>query len=172
MREFKHFERVLKEIQEDIALKNGEIIIVEVDRECDSMLRGAYRLTADSTVEQVAWETVSSVDEADSAKISLSEGGEAVVAFHLTRPSNRDHRPNGIRLHHEELGVPCVVFVNSGKEALTLDGEWLEPGKYVTVRERDMDDPDVQAFFRREFLQRPDVQAEIREVQQKQITKK
>lgn len=162
-----NFERVLQEIQKTTALKDGEIILVEMDRECDSMLKDAYHLTADGAVEQVLWETFSSVDAADCAKIFPSEGGDAVVAFHLTRPSNRDHRPNGIRLHHEELGVPCVVFVNSGKEALTFDGEWLEPGEYFSVCDRNMDDPDVQAFFWQDFLQRPDVQAEIREVQRK-----
>lgn len=172
MREFKHFGRVLNEIQEDIALKNGEIIIVEVDRECDSMLKDAHLLTADGAIQQVQWATFNSVDQADSAEISLSEGSDAVVSFHLTRPSDRDHRPNGIRLHHEELGVPCVVFVNSGKEALTLDGKWLEPGKYVAVCERNMDDPDVQTFFWQNFLQRPDVQKEIHKVQQEQRARK
>ena len=172
MQKFKDFKRVLNEIQKDMALKNGEIIIVEVDRECDSMLKNAYHLTTDGAVEQLPWETFSSVDEADCAKIFLSEGGDAVVAFHLTRPSNRDHRPNGIRFHHDELGVPGVVFVNSGKEALTLDGEWLEPGKYVAVCERDMNDPDVQAFFWQDFLQRPDVQREIYKVQQEQRARK
>ena len=172
MKKSTNFERVLKEIRENVALKTDEIIIVKVDRECDSMLKDAYCLTADGAVEQVPWETFSGVDQAESAEISLSESGDAVVAFHLTRPSDRDHRPNGIRLHCDELGVPCVVFVNCGNEALTLDGEWIEPGKYVTVCEQDMNDPDVQASFRQEFLWHPDVQTGIREVQQELRTRK
>ena len=172
MKQFKHVERVLKAIQEDVALKTGKIIIVEVDRDCPSMLKNAYLLTADGAIEQVSCATFSGEDQADSAEISLCEGDDAVVYFHLTLPSGPNHRPNGIRLHDDELGVPCVVFVNTGKEALTLDGDWIEPGKYVVVRERDMGDPDVQAFFWQNFLQRPDIQAEIRKVQQKQDTGK
>lgn len=171
MKQFENVQSVLKKIQSNAALKTGDIIVIEVDRECESMLKEAYHFNADGVVEQLPWETFSSVDQADSAKISLSEGGDTVVTFHLTRPSGQDHRPNGIRLHSDELDVPCVVFVNAGEEALTLDGDWIEPGKYVVVCERDLDDPDVQASLQ-EFLQRPDVQAEIRNVQQEQATRK
>ena len=147
MNQFTHFERVAKEILKEEALKNVEIVIVGVDRECDSMLKDACLLTAKGEIEPVSWATYENADLSDSAEISLSDDGDAVVVFHLTRPSGREHRSNGIQVLYDELDVPCVVFINVGKAALTLDGDWIEPGKYVMICERDLNDPDVQAFF-------------------------
>lgn len=113
-------------------------------------------------MEQFPYATSESCDEADSAEIFLSDEGDAVLSFHLTRLSKRDHRPNGIRIHSEPWDVSCVVFVNSGQEAVTVEGEWLEPGKHVAKPERDNSDPKVQEYFWHGYYLRPDVQAECK----------
>lgn len=133
MKQLANVGKILEQLQEDAALKTGQIIVIETDSECDSMLKDAYRLTADGVVEQLPWKTYISADLADFAQIFLPEDNDAAVTFHLTRPSGRDYSPNGIRLHDDELGVPCVFFVNVGRKALTLEGDWIEPGKHVAV---------------------------------------
>ena len=77
------------------------------------------------------------------------------MAFHESRPSSRDGRPNGIRVHHENLDFPCVVFCNSGKERLTVDGKWVEPGEYTSVQEVDPNSPEGQKVLQ-EYLKRLD----------------
>lgn len=153
--------KIVHEIETDPKLKvMGNLVIVGLNQACESKLEDAWLCSADGVLSPLPWATYSTDDQANSAEVMLSDGGDAVVTFHESRPNSRDHRPNGIRIHHEELEVPYVVFANVGEERLTVDGEWVEPGAWMTVRERSIDDSEVQDALWN-FLQSPEVQKEI-----------
>lgn len=158
----KDIKRITDKIQRDAGLGSGEKIVICLDRKRESMLADACLLTAEGGIREVFWETSSDGIQADEAVIRMSEGGADLVAFHESRSNSRDYRPNGIRVHHEALDFPCVVFYNSGEEQLTVDGEWLAPGKYTTVQEVDTDSPEVQKFLN-EYLKSPEVVAGVEE---------
>lgn len=152
----KNIKRIADMLQQDPELKSGEKIIVCLDRKWDSMLAGACLLTAGDSFHEIFCKTSSDDGRADEAVIRMSECGDDLVAFHETRPSSRDYRPNGIRVHHEELNFPCVVFYNSGEEPLTVDGEWLTPGEYTAIQEVDINSPEAQKALE-EYLKSPEV---------------
>lgn len=160
--EGKDIKRIMDKIRRDPDLGPGDRIIACLDRTRDSMLAGACLLSAGGGVEEIFCETYSDGDRADEAMIRMSEDGDGLVAFHETRPSSKDHRPNGIRVHHEDLNFPCVLFYNSGAEPLTVDGEWLAPGEYTVVQEVDVNSPEVQKFLE-EYLKSPEVMEGIEE---------
>lgn len=147
----KNIDGIVDEIQQDPNLKTGDKLIICLDRSYDSMLEDACLLTADGKIQDAFWTTYSSGDQADEAAVRLVEDGDNLVAFHESRPSSRDGRPNGIRVHHEDLDFPCVVFYNSGKERLTVDGEWVEPREYTSVQEVDPHSPEGQKVLQ-EYL--------------------
>ena len=159
----KNINRTINGIQQDSKLKSSEKLIICLNRSCDSMLEYACLLTANGKIQDAFWTTCRGGDQADEAVVQIVEGGEDLAAFHESRPSSRDGRPNGIRVHHEELDFPCVVFCNSGKERLTVDGEWVEPGEYVSVQETDPNSPEVRKAME-EFILSPEVWGEIKEV--------
>lgn len=163
--------RIVNKVRQDAKLSVGEKLLVCMNRSCDSMLEDAYLLTAEGAVRDVFWTTSMSGDQADEASIQLVEDGPDVVVFHESRPSSRDGHPNGIRIHHEELDFPCVVFFNSGKECLTVDGEWVEPGEYTTVQEVDINSPEAQKVLR-EWLRSPEVQKSVEKVRREYEEKK
>lgn len=152
-------------IRQDSALKTGAKLIICLNRSCDSTLEDACLLTADGKIQDALWTCRSGDDQADEAAVWLVEDEKDLVAFHESRPSSRDGRPNGIRVHYEALNFPCVVFYNSGKERLTVDGKWVEPGEYMSVLEEDINSPKVQKALY-EYLCRPDVQEEVESVRQ------
>lgn len=152
----KDFKRIAEKIQQDPELSSGEKLIACLDRSQESMLAGACLLTAGDGIQEIFYETSSDGGRADEAVIRMSEEGDDLTAFHETRPSSRDHRPNGIRVHHEELNFPCVVFYNSGEEPLTADGKWLAPGEYTAVQEVDINSPEAQTALD-EYLRSPEV---------------
>ncbi len=169
---FNNISGMIDRIQRDSKLKSGEKLIVCLNRSCDSMLEDACLLTADGKIQDVFLNTESSGgDQADEAAVRLVEDGDDLVVFHESRPSSRDGRPNGIRVHHEELDFPCVVFCNSGSERLTVNGEWLEPGKYTAVQEADINSPEVRKAMK-EFMSSSEVQEEIEEVRREYEEKK
>lgn len=165
-----NIKNTIREIQQDPALKGKEAIVACLNRKCESMLEDAHLLTAEGSIQPVCYETSSDGERADEAVIRLSEDGGDLVSFHETRPSSKDHRPNGIRVQHEELDFPCVAFCNTGEERLTVDGEWVEPGDYVVVQEKDINDPEVQKALAA-FIASPEVQADIMEVQREYAEK-
>ena len=158
----KEIMEIVDRIRQDSSLNQGNKILACLNRGCGSMLEGAYLIT-EGDVQEVFWETSCDGIQADEAVIRMSEDGDDLVAFHESRPSSRDHRPNGIRVHHEELDFPCVVFYNSGEERLTVDGEWLAPGEYITVQEVDLSSPEAQKFLE-EYLKSPEVMEGFEEV--------
>ncbi len=153
-------------IQSDPELMSREKIVVCLDRGYDSMLAGAFLWTAGDGLREIFYETTSDGDRADEAVVRMSEDGIDLVAFHETRPSSRDRRPNGIRVHHEDLNFPCAVFYNSGEEPLTVDGEWLAPGEYTTIQELDPDSPELQSFWA-EYLKSPEVLKGVEEARRR-----
>lgn len=163
--------RITDKIQRDAELGSGEKIVICLDRTRDSMLEDAYLLTTGGCIQEVFWETSCDGIQADEAVIRMSEDGDDLVAFHESRRSSRNHRPNGIRVHHEELDFPCVVFYNSGEEQLTVDGEWLAPGEYTTVQEVDLNSPEARKFLE-EYLKSPEVMAGFEEVRRSYAEKK
>lgn len=152
----KDIKRITDKIQRDAGLGSGEKIVICLDRARESMLADACLLTAGGGVQELFWETFSDEERADEAVIRMSKDGADLAAFHESRPSSKDHRPNGVRVHHEELGFPCVVFYNSGEEQLTVDGEWLAPGEHTAVREVDINSPEVQKALE-DYLKSPEV---------------
>ena len=167
----KDFKRIAEKIQQDPELSSGEKLIACLDRSQESMLAGACLLTAGDGIQEIFYETSSDGGRADEAVIRMSEEGDDLTAFHETRPSSRDHRPNGIRVHHEELNFPCVVFRNSGEEPLTVDGKWLAPGEYTAVQEVDVNSPEVQKFFEA-YIKSPEVMEGIEEARRSYAEKK
>lgn len=163
--------RITDRILGDTELGLGGKIIVCLDRNRESMLADAWLLTARGGVQEVFWEASFDGDRADEAVVRMSEDGDDLVAFHESRPSSRDHRPNGVRVHHEELNFPCVVFYNSGEEPITVDGEWLAPGEYTTVQEVDSNSPEAQKFFE-EYLKSPEVMRGVEEARRSYAEKK
>lgn len=149
-------QKIVDCIKKDSNLTPGGKIIACLNRQCGSMLEGACLLTAEGGIQEVFWETSSDGVQADEAVIRMSEDGADLVAFHGSRPSSKDHCPNGIRVHHEELDFPCVVLYNSGAERLTVDGEWLAPGEYTAIQEADAASPEVQKFLN-EYIRSPKV---------------
>lgn len=147
---------MIDRIQQDSKLKSGEKLIVCLNRSCDSMLEDACLLGADGTIRDAFWTVNTCGDQADEAAIQLVEGGPDVVVFHESRPSSRDGRPNGVRVHHDELDFPVVVFFNVGEERLTLDGEWVESGEYTAVQEVDINSPEAQKAMK-DFMNSPEV---------------
>lgn len=158
---YKQIMGIVDRIRQDSSLNQGDKILACLNRGCDSMLEGAYLITA-SGVQDVYWETSSDGIQADEAVIRMSKDRTNLVSFHESRPSSRDHRPNGIRVHREELDFPCVVFCNGGVERVTVDGEWLAPGEYVSIQEADLNDPEVQKFLD-EYIRSPEVTAGVEE---------
>ena len=156
--------KIIREIQRAHKPGGEGMLIVCLNRDCDSMLEDAYLLSAEGRLQQVYYATSIDGDRADEAVIRLTEDGGDLVSFHETRPSSKDRRPNGIRVLHEELDFPCAAFCNTGEERLTVDGEWVEPGGYVVVQEKDINDPEVQKALAA-FIASPEVQADIMEVQ-------
>lgn len=152
----KDIKRITDKIQRDAGLRSGEKIIICLDRKRESMLAYACLLTAEGGVREIFWEPSSDGIQADEAVIRMSEDEADLVAFHESRSNSRDYRPNGIRVHHEALDFPCVVFYNSGEEQLAVDGEWLAPGKYTTVREVDINSPEAQKALE-DYLKSPEV---------------
>lgn len=157
----KEMKEIVDRIRKDPSLNQGDKILACLNRGCDSMLEAAYLIT-EGGVQDICWETFIDGDRADEAVIHMSEGGADLVAFHESRPSSKDHRPNGIRVHREELDFPCVVFCNNGSERVTVDGEWLAPGEYVSIQEADPGDPEVQKFLD-EYIRSPEVMAGVEE---------
>lgn len=162
---------MIDRIQQDSKLKSGEKLIVCLNRSCNSMLEDACLLTAEGKVQDAFWTTDSSGVQADEASIQLVEGGPDVVVFHESRPSSRDGRSNGIRVHHDELDFPVVIFINVGEEKLTLDGEWVEPGEYTAVQEVDINSPEAQKAMK-EFMSSPEVREGIEEARRAYEEKK
>lgn len=140
----KKMKEITNEVRQDTRLGTGEKLLICLDRSCDSILKDAWLLTTDGEIQDTFWETSMCVDQADEAVIRLVEDGADVVVFHESRPSSRDGYPNGIRVHYEDLDFPCVVFYNSGSERLTVDGEWVEPGEYLSVQEVNINDKRLQ----------------------------
>lgn len=138
-------EKIIRAIQQDANLIPGAKIIVRLNRNCPSMLEDAFLLDAGGRLQNAFWTAEPGIDQADEAAIRLSEDGDDLVTFHETRPSSKDHRPNGIRVGRGELDFPCVVFFNGGNEPLTVDGDWIAPGGWTFIQERDINDPEVQA---------------------------
>ena len=167
----KDLKRITDQIQRDAELGLGEKIVICLNRTQEAMLEDACLLIAGDGAQEIFWETFSDGDRADEAVIRMSEDGDALVAFHESRPSSRDHRPNGIRVHHEELDFPCVVFCNSGEEPLTVDGKWLAPGEYTAVQEVDINSPEVQKFFEA-YIKSPEVMEGIEEARRSYAEKK
>lgn len=167
----KDIKRITDQIQRDAKLGLGEKIVICLNRTQEAMLEDACLLIAGGGAQEIFWETFSDGDRADEAVIRMSEDGDALVAFHESRPSSRDHRPNGIRVHHEELDFPCVVFCNSGEEPLTVDGEWLAPGEYTAVQEVDVNSPEVQKFFEA-YIKSPEVIEGIEEARRSYAEKR
>lgn len=167
----KDLKRITDQIQRDAELRRGEKIVICLNRTQEAMLEDACLLIAGGGAQEIFWETFSDGDRADEAVIRMSEDGDALVAFHESRPSSRDHRPNGIRVHHEELDFPCVVFCNSGEEPLTVDGEWLAPGEYTAVQEVDVNSPEVQKFFEA-YIKSPEVIKGIEEARRSYAEKR
>lgn len=147
---------MIDRIQQDSKLKSGEKLIICLNRSCASMLEDACLLTADGKIRDAFWTTDTGGVQADEAAVRLVEDGDDVLVFHESRPSSRDGRPNGIRVHHDELDFPCVVFCNSGKERLTVDGEWVNPGEYTSVQEVDLNSPEARKAME-EFIRSPEV---------------
>lgn len=162
---------MIDRIRQDSKLKSGEKLIICLNRSCGSMVEDACLLTTEGKVQNVFWTTDSSGVQADEASIQLVKGGPDIVVFHESRPSSRDGRPNGIRVHHDELDFPCVVFCNSGKERLTVDGEWVEPGEYTAVQEVDINSPEVRKAMK-EFMNSPEVREGIEEARRAYKEKK
>lgn len=158
----KDIKRIADKIQRDAELGFGEKILICVDRKQESMLNDACLLIAEGGIREVFWETSSDGIQADEAVIRMSEDGADLVAFHESRPSSKDHRPNGIRVHHEELDFPCIVFYNSGAERLTVDGKWLAPGEYTAIQEADANSPEVRKFLD-QYIKSPEVMEGIEE---------
>lgn len=158
----KNINRMIDKIRQDAKLKTGEKLIVCLNRSCDSMLEEACLLTADGKIQDAFWTKCSGGGQADEASIQLVEDGPDVVAFHESRPSSRDGRPNGIRIHREDLDFPCVVFYNNGSERLTVDGDWVEPGEYTSVQEVDINSPEARKALE-EFIHSPELRDEIEE---------
>lgn len=167
----KDLKRITDQIQRDAELGLGEKIVICLNRTQEAMLEDACLLIAGGGAQEIFWETFSDGDRADEAVIRMSEDGDALVAFHESRPSSRDHRPNGIRVHHEELDFPCIVFCNSGEEPLTVDGKWLAPGEYTAVQEVDVNSPEVQKFFEA-YIKSPEVIKGIEEARRSYAEKR
>lgn len=142
--ETKKINRIVNEVRQDTELGVGEKLIICLNRVYDSMLEDAWLLTAEGAVRDAFWETSSDALQADEAAVQLVEDGPDIVTFHESWPSSRDGRPNGIRVHHDDLYFPCVVFYNSGDERLTVDGEWVEPGEYVSIQEVAPNSPEAR----------------------------
>lgn len=140
----KNIDRMLSEIQRDPALGAGEKLAVCLNRSCDSMLEDAFLLTPEGEVRDAFWAVSMNGCQPDEASITLTENGAGVAAFRESQPSSRDGRPGGIQVCHDELYFPCVVFCNSGRESLTVDGQWIEPGEYVSVQETDPNRPEAR----------------------------
>ena len=157
----KEIMEIVDRIRQDSSLNQGNKILACLNRGCGSMLEGAYLIT-EGDVQDVYWETSCDGIHADEAVIRMSEDGADLVAFHESRPSSKDHCPNGIRVHHEELDFPCVVLYNSGAERLTVDGKWLAPGEYTAIQEADAASPEVQKFLN-EYIRSPKVMEGIEE---------
>lgn len=153
---------IINSIQQDPKLRHGEKLIICLNRSCGSMLEDACLLTASGKIQDAFWTAYSGDDQADEAVVRLVEDGDDLVTFHESRPSSRDGRPNGIRVHHEELDFPCVVFYNNGGERLTVDGKWVEPGEYTSVQEMDPNSPEAQRVLD-EFIRSPEVLEGIEE---------
>lgn len=167
----KNISGVIDRIQQDSKLKSSEKLIICLNRSCASMLEDVSLLTADGKIRDAFWTTCVGGDQADEAAVQLVENGPDVVAFHESRPSSRDGRPNGIRVHDEDLDFPCVVFYNSGKERLTVDGQWVEPGEYTSVQEVDINSPEVRGAME-EFMNSPEVREGIEEARRAYEEKK
>lgn len=150
-------------INQDPELNPGDKILVCLNRSCGSMLEDAYLLTGGG-IRDIYWEASSDGSQADEAVIRMSKDGDDLVAFHESRQNTRDRRPNGIRVHHEDLDFPCVVFCNSGEERLTGDGKWLAPGEYTAVQEVDPNSPEARKFLE-EYLRSPEVLAGVEAAQ-------
>ena len=166
----KEIMEIVDRIRQDSSLNQGNKILACLNRGCGSMLEGAYLIT-EGDVQDVYWETSCDGIHADEAVIRMSEDGDDLVAFHESRRSSRNHRPNGIRVHHEELNFPCVVFRNSGEEPLTVDGKWLAPGEYTAVQEVDVNSPEVQKFFEA-YIKSPEVIEGIEEARRSYAEKR
>lgn len=164
-----NMDSAVSRIQGDPQLGSVDKIVIFANRDCDSMLEDACLVTGEGAIRDVFWTTSMSGEQADEAAVQLVEGGPDVVAFHESRPSSRDGRPNGIRVHHEDLGFPCVVC-NSGKARLTVDGQWVEPGEYTSVQGVDSNNPEAQKALE-EFIRSPEVHEEIEEVR-REVAKK
>lgn len=157
----------LAEIQRDEELRGA--IIVGLDRSCEAMLGGAYRLTTDGELVELAWETMLGDDEGMDIKYrkmdeaSIFENDAIVVKIHLTRPTAKDgyKESNGVRVDDEETSAGCIVFVNiGGSGPLSAEGTQLKHGEYMVHKECSLDDPEVQAAMVK-FMQSKTVRKEI-----------
>ena len=166
--------KIITDIRQDPELQvQDELILVCLNRTCDAMLEDAFFLPAKGEPPQQMCQEIYYGDGtmADEAVLRMSEGTDDLVAFHETRPNSRDHRPNGVRFHHEEMNFPCIVFYNSGLERITVDGEWVSPGSYIVIQDVDTDAPEVQKALE-EFIRSPEVMKGIEEVRRSMMDRK
>ncbi len=130
-----NLEKTIADIRRNPKLKDGDKLIVCVNPACISMLEDAYLLPAAGSLRDAFW-TIGEDDGSESAAIRLSEDGDDLVLFHLTR--------TGLGITVAEADFPCVVFVNTGHEFLTVDGRRVGSGAYHFIQEAALSDPEVQ----------------------------
>ncbi|MBD5083781.1 MAG: hypothetical protein HDT33_01610 [Clostridiales bacterium] len=158
-------EKIINKIQQDPEFKSVDKVVICLNKECPSMLEDAFLLSAEGELQRIIAESCINDDQADEAVIRSSESGDDLVTFHETRTSSYNYRPNGIRVHDEDIHFPCVVFWNSGKERLTVEGEWVSPGDYTAIQQMDINSPEAQEALKA-HLNSPEVQEGIREAQE------
>lgn len=171
-----NIEKKLSEIRQDPELKGREMIVVCLNKAELSMLEDAFLLSAEGKLRRICGTPYMNSALADDAEIRLTEDGEVMVAFHETRTNSFNHRPNGILMSAQEH--PCVVFLNTGKESLTVgiedddhDSERVAPGGYTFFREVDSNDPELQKAWEA-YMNSPKVLEGIREAQEQYAEKK
>lgn len=166
--------KIITDIRRDPELQGQDkMILVCLNRACDSMLEDAFFLPAEGELPQRMYQEINYGDGtmADEAVIRMSEDAVDLVTFHETRPNSRDHRPNGVRFHHEEIDFPCIIAYNSGRERMTVDGEWVSPGSYITILDVDINSPEAQKFLEK-FIRSPEVMKGIEEVRRDMMDRK
>lgn len=162
-----NIEKNISGIRRDPHLRNGDKIVICVNKERPSMLENALLLTAEGALRQMIGDPITG-GKSDGAEVRLTEGGEALVTFHETRTNSLNRRPNGILVSTREF--PCVVFCNTGSQRLTVGVEheknssvWVAPGGYTFMQDRDMNDPEVQDALRA-LIQSPEIEEEVEDL--------
>ena len=112
-------EMIAKATEIEPRLKEGGIVLA-FDAGTLGCVSDAYAVDADGKTEPLAigWTDVG--DDEEDERVDISRDGEDIVTLWLAN--------NGIR--EMKLTDECVlVYVNSGKTGIVLEGTLLEPGK-------------------------------------------